>query len=72
MKKFEVKIVIKDAENNEDISVCFKTENYDCERQFEFDGYQATGEEIHDWLLGQVARVLDIEDILKRDKKKGR
>jgi len=66
MKRFEAKIIIKDAEN-EDIAVCFKTENYECERQFEFDDYGATGEEIHDWLLGQVARVLDIEDILRRE-----
>lgn len=66
MKRFEAKIVIKEAKN-EDIVVCFKTENYNCERSFEFDGYGATGEEIHDFLLGQVARVLDIEDILRRE-----
>ena len=67
MKTFEARIVVKNAKNDEDISVCFKTENYDCERQFEFDGFGATGEEIHNWLLGQVARVLDLEDILKRE-----
>jgi len=66
VKRFEAKIIIKDAENG-DISGRFKTENYDCERQFKFEGYAETGEEIHDWLLGQIARVLNVGDILKRE-----
>ena len=65
MKEFKAKITIKDKDD--DIAVIFEIENYGNEKIFEFEGYPDTGEAIHDFLLGQVARVLDIEDILRRE-----
>jgi len=65
MRRFEAKIVIEEVENG-DILGCVETENRIAKRYFEFGGFPETAEEIHDWLLGQVARTLDIENILKR------
>ncbi len=64
MKRFEAKISIKDDVEDGFIG-CFETENYRRERHFKLKGYADTSEEIHDWLLGQVARVLNVEDILR-------
>lgn len=65
MKEFKAEIIIKE-EKNGDIAITIDTENRNVGRNFEFEGYSETADNIQDWILGEIAR-FPFKDILRRE-----